>query len=111
MTTMPKPAETVPIILRYEGPEVDGGSMSIEDIVPVLEGFASAYGKIAVEKGAGVQHRIRITGVTRGSANILLEVWDALNKASGPLTSLQVLGGAASAIVLTIMGVVRLKKH
>src|SRR5713101_1739972 len=68
MVAMPKPSEVVPFVLKYEGPEVDDGSMSIEDIVPVLQGFASAYGKIASEQGVGVQHRIRITGVERGSA-------------------------------------------
>ncbi len=108
---MPRPAETVPIVLKYEGPEVDDGSMSIEDIVPVLEGFASAYGKIAADQGAGVHHRVRITGVTRGSANILLEIWDTLNKASGALTSIQVIGSTAIGIVVTILGVIRLRRH
>jgi hypothetical protein len=111
MRPMPRPAETVPLILRYEGPDVDDGSMSIEDIVPVLQGFSSAYGKIAAEQGVGVQHRIRITGVTPGSANILLEVWDALGHAADQLTSIQILGGAAFSIVTTIIGVIRLKKH
>lgn len=108
---MAKPDETVPLVLRYEGPEVDDGSMSIEDIVPVLQGFASAYGKIAAAEGFGVEHRIRITGVTQGSAQILLEVWDRLGKMADPLTSISILGGAASAIVMAIVGVIRLKKH
>jgi hypothetical protein len=111
MAAMPKPTETVPFVLRYEGPEVDDGSMSIEDIVPVLQGFASAYGKIASEQGVGVQHRIRITGVERGSANILLEVWEALDKMADPLTSTSILVGAASVIVTSIIGVIKLKKH
>jgi hypothetical protein len=111
MAAMPKPTETVPFVLRYEGPEVEEGSMSIEDIVPVLQGFASAYGKIASEQGVGVQHRIRITGVERGSANILLEVWDTLGKMADPLASASILAGAASVIVSSIIGVIRLKKH
>jgi hypothetical protein len=111
MADMPKPSETVPFVLRYEGPDVEDGSMSIEDIVPVLQGFASAYGKIASEQGVGVQHRIRITGVERGSANILLEVWDALGKMADPLTSASILVGAAGAIVSAIVGVIQLKKH
>src|SRR5688572_22669690 len=111
MRPMPAPAEIVPIRLKYEGPDVESGSMSVEDIVPVLQGFASAYGKIAAEQGAGVQHKIRITGVTKGSADILLEVWKALDDASGPLTSVQVVGGAAASIVISIIGVLKLKRH
>jgi hypothetical protein len=111
LRAMPKPSETVPITLRYEGPDVEGGSMSIEDIVPVLQGFASAYGKIAAEGGGGIQHRIRIVGVAPGSARILLEVWEALGKASGPLTSIGVIGGTATSIVGAIIGVVRIKRH
>jgi hypothetical protein len=111
MAAMPKPSETVPFVLRYEGPDVDDGSMSIEDIVPVLQGFASAYGKIASEQGVGVQHRIRITGVEKGSANILLEVWEALGNMSDPLTSASILVGAASVVVTSIIGVIKVKKH
>jgi hypothetical protein len=111
MATMPKPTETVPLVLKYEGPDVDDGSMSIEDIVPVLQGFASAYGKIAAQEGIGGQHRIRITGVKPGSANIVLEVWDALGKMADPLTSVSILGAGAVAIVSAIVGVIRLKRH
>jgi hypothetical protein len=111
MPVMPKPSETVSLVLRYEGPEVDDGSMSLEDIVPVLQGFASAYGKIAAQQGIGVQHRLRITGVRQSSADILLEVWDALGRMADPLQSVEILSGAAITIVTTIVGVIRLKKH
>jgi hypothetical protein len=33
------PKEQIEIHLRYEGPDVNDGTMSIQDIVPVLEGF------------------------------------------------------------------------
>jgi hypothetical protein len=102
---------TVQISLRYEGPDVDDGSMSVEDIVPVLQGFASAYGKIAASRNIETQHRLRITGVRKGSADILLEVWDALGKASPQLSSLGVIAGGAVFVVTTIMGVIRLRKH
>ena len=52
-----KPSEAVPFNLRYKGPDVDDGSMSIEDIVPVLEGIASAYGRIEAETNTGVHQR------------------------------------------------------
>jgi hypothetical protein len=85
--------------------------MSIEDIVPVLQGFSSAYGKIANELGIAGQHRIRITGVRQGSASILLEVWQMLASSADALTSVSVLGGGAVTIVGGIIGVIRLKRH
>jgi hypothetical protein len=111
MAAMPKPDETVPLVLRYDGPDVDDGSMSIEDVVPVLQGFAGAYGKIAAEAGVGGQHRIRITGVQPGSAKLILEVWDALGKMADPLTSISLLTAGAASIVGTIVGVIKLKRH
>ena len=47
----------------------------------------------------------------RGSANILLEVWNALDKMADPLTSVSLLAGAAGVVVSSIIGVIRLKKH
>jgi len=108
---MPKPTETVPLVLKYSGPDVDDGSMSLEDIVPVLQGFSSAYGKIAAEQGAGLKHRIRITGVKQSSADILLEIWEAIGQAANPLTTIQIVGGAAISIIGTIVGVIRAKRH
>ena len=106
-----KPSEAVPFNLRYQGPDVDDGSMSVEDIVPVLEGIASAYGRIAADTSAGVQHRLRITGVRHGSADILLEIWDVVGKASDHLQDIDVLGRTAIGIVTTIFGVIKIKKH
>ena len=70
--------EQILIHLKYEGPDVDDGTMSIEDIAPVLQGFSSAYGKLAAATDPQAQHRIRITGVQKGSADIVLEAWRAL---------------------------------
>lgn len=103
--------ETLPLVLRYHGPDVDDGTMSIEDIVPVLQGFSAAYSKVAAEGGASVQHRIRIVGVEKSSANILLQVWQTLGEVSGQLTSIQILASSAAAIVGTIFGVIKIKRH
>src|SRR5437016_3219423 len=91
--------QTLQITLKYEGPDVDDGTMSLEDIVPVLQGFASAYGKVASKRGYAGQHRLRITNVRRGSADILLEVWETLGNISNQLTSIQILGTVAITVV------------
>jgi hypothetical protein len=37
------------ITFRYAGPEVDSGSMDIEEVIEALQGFAGAYGRVANE--------------------------------------------------------------
>lgn len=105
--------EAIEIRLRYEGPDVDDGSMSIEDIVPVLQGFSSAYGKLAIEADPKANHRVRIVGVRPGSANIILEAWKSLQTdgTTNTLTNITVLGGAAYWIVTRIIGVIQAKRH
>lgn len=103
--------EQIEISLKYKGPDVDGGSMSIEDIVPVLQGFSSAYGKIALNADPNSQHHLRITGVKKGSANILLEVWKTLGQNADSLTGLSIVGGLGIVIVKKIMGVIAIKRH
>src|SRR5687767_11136407 len=55
--------EQLEIHLRYEGPDVNDGTMSVEDIVPVLQGFSSAYGKLASTADPQSTHRLRIAAV------------------------------------------------
>ena len=43
--------EKVDIVLEYDGPEVVDGTMPIDDLVPVLQGVAGAYGTIAAHQG------------------------------------------------------------
>jgi len=103
--------QKIEIHLRYEGPDVDDGSMSIADIIPILQGFSSAYGKIANIEDPKSTHRIRITGVRPGSADIVLEVWKFLGEnapAIGAATAL-ITGGAY--IVMKIMGIIKIKRH
>jgi hypothetical protein len=110
--------ESLEIILRFKGPEVDDGSMSIADIVPVLQGFSGAYGKLAATADPSSSHRIRITGVRRGSADIVLEAWKWLADNNAAITSAGVIGtgvlavtGGAAWIVKRINGVIALKRH
>jgi hypothetical protein len=105
------PKEQIDIHLRYEGPDVDDGAMSLQDAVPVLQGFASAYGKLATQEDPHSTHRRRITGVRPGSVVFALDVWTILNDNANVIASVGVLGGAGIAIVKKIIGVIRAKKH
>ena len=103
--------EQIEIHLRYEGPDVDDGSMSIEDIVPVLQGFSSAYGKIAATDDPDSIHRLRITGVRPGSADIILEVWKTIGENVDSLTVASFLTAGGYFIVRKIIEVIKLKRH
>ena len=106
--------EQIEIHLRYEGPDVEDGTMSIQDIVPVLQGFASAYGKLAAHDDPESTHRLKISAVSPGSADIILEIWTILGDNAMQITAagaLAGLSGIAYKIVRKITGVVGLKKH
>ena len=106
--------DTVPLEIKYSGPDVDDGSMSISDIVPALQGLASAYGKISAEENLKVQHTIRVTGVRKGSFEILLEVCatpEAINNAvlvGGVAFSA---GISAKLVIEKLVAVIKLSKH
>lgn len=103
--------EQIEIHLRYGGPDVEDGSMSVEDIVPVLQGFSSAYGKLASIDSPESTHRIRIVGVKPGSADIILEVWKFLGDNVEALKSTAIVAGGALFVVRKIMGVIKAKRH
>lgn len=103
--------ESIEIHLRYEGPDVVAGSMSIEDIVPVLQGFSSAYGKLANINDPDSIHKIRITGVKPGSADIVLEVWKFLGENVNSITSTGVIIPVGYYIVKKILSLISLKRH
>jgi hypothetical protein len=105
------PREEVEIHLRYEGPDVEDGSMSLQDAVPVLQGFASAYGKLAAVSDPSSTHRLRITAVRPGSVIFALDVWKFLDHNAGVIQAGGVLGAAAIGIVSRIIWLIRLKKH
>jgi hypothetical protein len=108
---MPPATEQVQITLHYSGPDVDDGTMSVDDLVPVLQGFASAYGKIAAEKGYSTQHRLRVAGIHKGSANIILDVWETIGRNSQHLQAVGTLSAAVVGVVMLLLQVVKVKKH
>jgi len=107
--------ERVEIHLKYEGPDVERGTMALQDIIPVLQGFSGAYATLAAIEDPDSDYRIHISGVERGSADILLQAWkwvgdnaDAIEAAAAITT---VGGSIAFFIVRTILDVAKLKVH
>lgn len=106
--------ERIEIHLKYEGPDVDDGKMSLQDVVPVLQGFSGAYAKLASTFVPNSTHNLRISTVRPGSADIVLEVWETIEENKANITS-AVSGIAAISnafgIVNTIAKVIQIKRH
>lgn len=103
--------ERLAITLTYSGPDVEDGSMSPDDLVPVLEAFAGAYGKIGAASGKTVQHRFRLAAIQSGSASLLLDVSDTTTKNAATLQAVGQVVSAAMAILGTLITVIKIKKH
>ncbi len=70
----------VEIILKYDGKDVDDGTMPVEDVISALRGFSNAYGKLASTKDPGGQHQIRVAAITRSSFAVAILAWAHENK-------------------------------
>lgn len=112
------PKEEVQLHLEYKGKDVDDGSMSVEDLVPVMQGFSSAYGKIAAQVDPSARHKLRIVSVRQGSFDLVLDVWRVLGENVDSITAGSILLGGgvvvttgAVRVVKWIVGVIQAKRH
>jgi len=62
------------IRFKYIGKDVDNGSIAIEDMLLVLEGFKGIYGRIVDFKQFKSRHELRLSGLEKGSIDILIDV-------------------------------------
>ena len=103
--------ENIAITLKYTGIEVNDGTMSIDDFLPVIQGFASAYGKVSSYKNFDYQHNLRIIGIKKGSADILLQARDIINNNANQIQAIGVVGSGVAFTVGLILKVISLTKH
>ena len=118
-------AEETQVTLRYLGPDVDDGSIGVDDLLSALNGFSSAFYKVAERTDLDQQQRIKVTGITQSSANIHLAII-AFAKAHealiGTTVSGAVIAGArdsltegvkrfTSSVIEKIVGTAKAKKH
>lgn len=85
--------------------------MAVEDLVPVLQGFAGAYNTVAGMRGVPTQHKLRLTDIRPGSALLVLDIWSTLDGNPQTIQVTAAVVSAAMAIVTTIISVIKLKKH
>jgi hypothetical protein len=67
-------AEETLITLRYIGPDVDDGSIGVDDLLSALNGFSSAFYKVSERIDLDQPQRLKVRGISRSSANILISV-------------------------------------
>lgn len=108
-------ADITPVELFYSGTDLQDGTVPVEDMVDALVGFAGAFGKVArryqtPESG----HRLRVVGLQKGSARILVDVieWVKTNPAAATVmvTGGSLLATGAYKVINDIAGVIRGKK-
>jgi hypothetical protein len=104
-------SQIVDVSLKYHGPDVDDGTMLVEDVVPALQGFSNAYSKIVATKNLPYEHKIRITGLTQGSFDISLQVWEAITSNTDQIQAVGVVAGGAVGVIKIIFGVIDMIKH
>lgn len=96
----------VEITLKYDGRDVDDGTMPIEDVISALRGFSNAYGKIASTRDPERQHQIRVSAIKKSSFAVSIIAWAADNKAA-----LVAATPVAGAVVHLILKLIKLKKE
>jgi hypothetical protein len=95
----------VEITLKYDGVDVDDGTMPIDDVISVLRGFSNAYGRIASTDDPNGNHQIRVSAINKSSFAVTIVAWATANA-----TLLAVGTPIAALIVTTILKLIELKK-
>ena len=95
----------VEITLKYDGVDVDDGTMPIDDVISALRGFSNAYGRVASTDDPNGQHQIRVSAINKSSFAVTIVAWATANA-----TLLAVATPIAALIVTTILKLIELKK-
>ena len=95
--------EKVTISLRYEGPEVENGSMALNNIISVLQGFTGIYGIIAKKNHPDAAHQLHISDIQPGSIDIILEAWQWIEENENTIQTTIIPLAAQSTIILSII--------
>jgi hypothetical protein len=96
--------------LVYDGPEVKDGTIRVEDMVDALIGFGRAYEKISELQNVPIRQHLRVTGIRRNSADILISIFGQTDPATA-LESAVSIGKYAAIIVGSIVSYIKYKKH
>lgn len=102
------------LTIKYSGPDVEDGSMPVEDVLQALQGFSNAYSKISKFKNITTRQQIRLVGLQKGSCDLLISIIDVANQINivgDQLLAGSLTGGLALQIIKTILSLIKLTKH
>jgi hypothetical protein len=112
----PSAGDEVRLVLRYSGKDVDDGTIDVEDMLAALNGFSSAFYRLADRESQDLKQRIKVTGISKSSANVHLEIFQLMQ--SHPAITTAVTGGlaylgkkVADIVIEKIAAVAKAKKH
>ena len=104
------PDSTVRLSLKYNGKDVDDGSMPLAEVVSALQGFAGAYGKVANTIAPESTHELRVTAVKQSSFELHILAWLTSQQGTTALHALEDVGKAAATVFGIIKGYIEVKK-
>ena len=117
-------AEETPVTLRYVGPDVDDGSIGVDDLLSALNGFSSAFYRLAERESLDQTQRIKVKGISQSSANIHLSILEIMHahpdaaKIVGTAAVTSIFGAVsyvgskiADVVIRKIANVAKAKKH
>ena len=104
-------AETVRIMLRYRGTDVDNGTMSVDDVAEALAGLSGAYGKVASHLDPKSNHQLRLTGIDTHSFDLLVLASIAMGQDGDLLGKIKTAVDAAKYVIGFVVDVIKAKKH
>lgn len=108
--------QKIPITIHLEGEGVKDGSILLEDLVPALQGFSSAYGKLASSYSQNLNHKIRIESFIPGSFLVhlyttVMEHQEALQVGANLMTITGTGGAVVYKVIDLIVNTIKAKKH
>src|SRR4051794_19633804 len=98
------------IRIKYEGNDVDDGTMLIEDVITALEGFAGVYGKAADRLLPSSTHELRIEALNEGSFELAI-AWVGATQLKPTLDGLKDISEGAKYVFGIVRSVIDAKKH
>lgn len=102
------------ITIKYSGPDVDDGSMPVEDLLQALQGFTNAYSKISKFKNIQTPQQIRLVGLKDESFDLLISIIDTaqqISKTTEQLGTLGLSGGLVLQVIKSMLMLIKLTKH
>ena len=65
--------ESIDVVIKYEGIEVEDGTISLIELVPALQGFAGAYSEIVKYYNLPGKHEVRVKAIQKGGFELILK--------------------------------------